>query len=456
MTSTRPWLLALVAASACAQTSPLTINQAVAQALEKYPATRVSIEQVAAAAAGINLARTSYLPRADFVGQLNRATRNNVFGMLLPQQVIPPISGPVLGTNNFTNVWGSALGVLVSWEPFDFGLRKANIETAEITRRRAEAGVDETRLEVAASAADAYLTVLAAEQTVIAARAGVSRADIFRDIVGALVKNQLRPGADESRARAESALAQNQVIQAEQATVVARTVLVQLLGPEAASAPLQSSALLMPRAQLPPENSSLADHPAAREQRTAIEESQSREHALEKSYYPRFNLQAAAYGRGTGAHPDGTTGGAVSGLGPNTQNWALGLTVSFPAFDLPSIRERRNIEKHRALGEQARYDQLVRDLNARVERARAQLEGAGRVAANTPVVVEAARDSERQATARYRAGLATLIEVADAQRLLTQAEIDDALARLAIWRARLNLAIAGGSVDPFLREVSSQ
>src|SRR5207247_1818506 len=113
-----------------AQQVPLTLDQAVQQALNNYPAVRSSLEQVLAAAAGIRLARTSYLPRADFLGQANRATHNNVFGMLLSQPIISPISGPVLGTNSLNSVWGSAVGVLVSWEPFDFGLRRANIEAA--------------------------------------------------------------------------------------------------------------------------------------------------------------------------------------------------------------------------------------------------------------------------------------------------------------------------------------
>ena len=90
----RPFLFMLALAAhagpAAAQQAPLTLEQAVNQALDKYPAVRASIEQVSAAAAGINLARTVYLPRADFVGQMNRATRNNVFGLLLPQPVIPP------------------------------------------------------------------------------------------------------------------------------------------------------------------------------------------------------------------------------------------------------------------------------------------------------------------------------------------------------------------------------
>ena len=120
-------LAAAIVLSAQNPPQPVTIGDAVSLAVERYPLISVSKEQLAAAAAGINLARTSYLPRVDALGQINRATRNNIFGLLLPQSVIPSISGPVLGTNNFTNVWGSAVGILVSWEPFDFGLRQANV-----------------------------------------------------------------------------------------------------------------------------------------------------------------------------------------------------------------------------------------------------------------------------------------------------------------------------------------
>src|ERR1019366_1313757 len=55
----------------------------------------------------------------------------------------------------------------------------------------------------------------------------------------------------------------------------------------------------------------------------------------------------------------------------------------------------------------------------------------------------AARAATQQATARYESGLGAITEVAEAQRLLTQAEIDDALARLAVWRGLLRVGAAG-------------
>jgi outer membrane protein TolC len=76
------------------------------------------------------------------------------------------------------------------------------------------------------------------------------------------------------------------------------------------------------------------------------------------------------------------------------------------------------------------------------------------VAANTPVQVAAARTATNQATARYQSGLGNIDAVADAQRLLTQAEIDDALARLGVWRGLLGVATSAGNLQPFLAEAS--
>jgi outer membrane protein TolC len=82
------------------------------------------------------------------------------------------------------------------------------------------------------------------------------------------------------------------------------------------------------------------------------------------------------------------------------------------------------------------------------------MEAARGIARQTPVQLAAARDAERQAAARYKSGLGTLLEVADAQRLATQADIDDALARLNIWRAMLRAAAAAGDLEPFLTQAS--
>ena len=122
----------------------------------------------------------------------------------------------------------------------------------------------------------------------------------------------------------------------------------------------------------------------------------------------------------------------------------------FPAFDFFSTRAKKEVEAHNERSAAARYDQTLQDVTGQIEKAKAVLAGARRIAQNTPIELEAARATEQQATARYRAGLSNITEVAEAQRLLTQAEIDDGLARLGIWRALLGVAAAEGDLTPFL------
>jgi hypothetical protein len=45
------------------------------------------------------------------------------------------------------------------------------------------------------------------------------------------------------------------------------------------------------------------------------------------------------------------------------------------------------------------------------------------------------------------------VEVADAQRLLLQAESEDDLERLAVWRPLLGEALAQGDLEPFMFSV---
>jgi outer membrane protein len=448
---TRVLSVLILSVSAEAQ---MTVSQVVDSAVRNYPSVRVSQEQINAAAAGIQLARTAYLPKVDAIAQVNRATRNNVFGMLMPQSVIPSISGPVLGSNNFGTAWGSAMGVLVTWEPFDFGLRKANVDASAAARAESEAALKKAQFDVAVMAADAYVTLVASQETVRAAQAGVDRAEAISRTIHAQVNAELRPGADASRVDAEVAASRTLMIQAQQAVEIARVTVSQFVGLPPAAIVVASAKLL----QLPPEGMvaplDTAANPVAMEQNAVIEQLKAQLKVLERSYFPHFYAEASTYARGTGAEINGNNLGGVNGLAPTVQNSALGFTVAFPIFDRPSIRAKEAGQSATIRAETARYQQIAIDLTAQWNRAVAMLRGARNVAANTPIQVAAARAATEQATARYQAGLGNIDEIAEAQRLLTQSEIDDALARLSVWRGLLGVATAGGDIQPFVVEAS--
>ena len=99
-----------------AQNTPqkVTLEEALQYAVDHYPSVRAALEQVNASSANVSVAHSSYLPRLDSLWQTNRATANNIFGQLLPQSVIPAMSGPVLPSASTQTAWGSGAGALLS------------------------------------------------------------------------------------------------------------------------------------------------------------------------------------------------------------------------------------------------------------------------------------------------------------------------------------------------------
>jgi outer membrane protein len=444
------------------QTSPLsggavTMTEVVQSAVRDYPLIHVTQEELNASAANIRLARTAYLPRADGLVQINRATRNNIFGTMLPQSTLPSMSGPVIGTNNGGSVWGSATGLLISWQPFDFGLRHANVEAARAARDEADATSQRSQLEVATAAADAFLTLIAAGQTEKAAAAAVENWDVLLRSIHALASAQLRPGADESRIDAERAMAKTELVYAEQAGETERATLAKFLPrADTAGITLDTARLLneLPPAgeeELPFQSTS---HPVMAEQRAAIAQSAAQLHATERSWVPQFNVEAAGYARGTGAEVTGQRLAGANGLAPNVQNYAAGVNITFPFMDFASIHAREAAQSATLRANKASEQLADKTLEEQFSRAKATLHAARKVAANTPVEVRSAHTAFDQAKARYQAGLAPIDDVAQAQRLVVQAEIDDSIARLNVWRALLQIDAARGDIQPFLQAVS--
>ena len=151
---------------------------------------------------------------------------------------------------------------------------------------------------------------------------------------------------------------------------------------------------------------------------------------------------------------DGGRLGGVNGLAPTVQNYGIGLTATFPVMDKFALREQEVMQSANIRASQAQSRLVATNLQAQFDAALARLAGARRVAANTPIEVSSATVAVRQTTARYQAGLAPIYDLAQAQRLLVQAQIDDALARLNVWRARLEVETARGNIQPFLAEAT--
>jgi len=435
---------------------PLTLEQVIAIATMNYPAIRAAQAQQKAANSVVEVAKTAFLPRTDILWQIDRATANNVLGLTLPQSVVPSVTGSILPADATRSAWNSTGGALLSWQPFDFGARGAKVEVARQGGEAAKQASMLTQLQVSANAGSAFFDLAAAEQLVTVAQANVRRYESFDKVVHVLVDNTLRPGADASQADAQLALARNQLIQAQTQVAVKRAALSEYLQSKDGQAEVDASALLAAQPTADLAATSEARHPFVLEEHALTLQQEAQKRFLDRSYVPVFSASGVVFGRGAGTSTTGTFPGGSAGLAPDTLNWAAGAQVTFSAFDFFNLRDQRRVQQANVQTEHARMDQALSDVTTAVQQAQATLSGARKLAANTPVELTAAQASEQQQQARYRSGLATVVDAAAAESVLAQAEGDDAIARLGVWRAELGLAVAQGDLHPFLQLLESQ
>jgi outer membrane protein TolC len=323
----------------------------------------------------------------------------------------------------------------------------AVVDTALAEEGHAEAATAALKLEVAYDAADRFVNFVSRTEIVRAAQASVDRDRVFVQIVKALTDQALRPGVDLSRAQAELAIAEVQLIRTQQNAAVACIELGQALGDaRMVITPAPGPLLSGQPGGFPP---SRVPHPALIESDAAVTAAQKREQATKMEYLPRLDLVGAIWTRGSGL-PNNGKASPADGLAPDTPNWAAGITFAWPILETVGVRARARSEAANVQAAVARRAELGDLIDAQVLSAASIADGARRVAAETPVALASARAAETQATARYKSGLASVLEVAEAQRLLTDAEIQDAEARLGVWSGLLLAARAAGDLGPFL------
>ncbi len=423
----------------------LDIEQAMKLSASRHPAVTAHQARIAGADARVEVERARFWPDVELFAQLDRSTSNTSSGALFAVPGLPVVSGAP-GRKFDLGAFGTAAGVTASWDALGYRRWDAQIDAAQAEARAVRVDAAVTELELAYAAADRFIVVIVRDESVTAARAGVDRARVFVTTVNAAVDQNLRPGADLSRAQAELSLAETAVIRAEAASHVALAQLAEALG-----APGQATAPQAGKLRVLPQRPTLASLPSASDPRLVevaarIDAARARKAAIETGTLPKVALVGALWGRANG---NDTGGLGLDGLVPDVPNWALGVAVAWPVFAGKLVDPQARVEAANIAHDEARAQEISQHEQAQIAQAMAILDGAYRVAASTPVALKAARDAEQQATARYQAKLATADDVAQAQRLLQQAEIDDAVARLEVWHAILDYAYALGDLSRF-------
>lgn len=366
--------------------------------------------------------------------------------------LLPTLDGFVSGSRSNTQPPLPATtlvqgGLQTAWEIDLFGARRGTSEAAQIRLQGAQAGWHEARVSVAAETANSYVSLRTCErQLVVATNDAKSRAETARladlsaqaGFTAPASAALARASAAEGSARATQQRAQCDV---EVKGLVALTGLAEPALRQKLEAawvePAQASMLAV--AALPAQ--ALAQRPDVYQAELEVAAASAEVGSARADRFPRLTLSGSiAAGRAR-----------ASGVSSDVDTWSIGpLALTLPLFD--GGRRAANVDAAQARYEEAAalYKARVRQAVREVEEALVNLESARARNEDARIATEGYRVSFNATEARYRSGLASLVELEDARRTALAAEtalVSLQRERVAAWIA-LYRAAGGGWARP--------
>lgn len=429
----------------------MTLEEALAYAHAHHPSLRSAVARVAAAAADSRVPRAQWLPTFGATVQAFEGTTNNTTASYVgvPDVDLPRIGGTKVGDPRMSSsaAWTPSTSTLAAvgggQEIFDFGRIAAQAAVADHTFEAETHRAERERLRLDLMVKEAFYGVLAARDVLRAAQEAFTRARGHRDLAAAGVKSGLHAPIEQTRAEAELTRFEVGQIRASGSVRRARAVFAAAVGVDA---PLLDAAGEPPAlVPAPPLNEALEqaarEDPALKESRARADATDARARAIAAELRPDLALTAAFSGRaGTATPSSGSLAGQYGPL-PSVANWDVGLVLRWPLFD-PVVTARRRAAEARAVGAHADLAVLTQQERAAVQETYVILEVSQAALVSLDHAVQAAHANYAQAEARFKAGLGTSLEIADAETLRTESEIQLALGRYDVHRARAVLAQA--------------
>jgi outer membrane protein TolC len=163
-------------------------------------------------------------------------------------------------------------------------------------------------------------------------------------------------------------------------------------------------------------------------------------------------MNASLWGKGSSSNTNAiqqVAGGAL----PQVFNYMIGASFSFPIMEYFPLRAQKDMALSNELAAKADFELAMQILEKKDVRARISLAQSRRIADETPKMVAAARVREIKVFNRYSTGLTNMVDLAEAEKALASANVEDALAHIDVWRAILHLAYVQGDLQPFLQLV---
>ncbi|OGL09208.1 MAG: hypothetical protein A3I17_07075 [Candidatus Rokubacteria bacterium RIFCSPLOWO2_02_FULL_72_37] len=399
----------------------LTLEEAIAIALETQPQIQARLSDYAAAQFRVDQALAPLLPQIS--GSWTAARAQNVSG------------SPGTGTTQVlrtTTFWTDSTLARVSASQllFDFGKTFA---ATDVAKKNAEMTLEDLELQrqlVTLAVKEAYTNINFAQRLIKVQLQALERAELNLKSARGFFEVGTRPKSDVTRAEVDVANARLGVIQARNAERVARVALNTAMG-IAADTPTQI-------------RDNLVEQKAEFDRRQLLAEALGRRPEYKQE---QLRVDAAdAFVRQTFRNflPD-ITGGGFYGAQRADMNevWELNIGLTWSIYDGGNRIARYREAKASLEAARARVKARALDISREVEQAQLTLEETDERIQAAQAAVASAQENFRLAQGRFDAGVGTILELTDAQLALTQAQNTEAQAladhRIAV--ARLERAI---------------
>jgi outer membrane protein TolC len=396
---------------------PITVDEAVAIALEFQPNIRARLGDYAAAKYRVDQALAPLLPQLAASVSSSTSRSTVVTTSATTGTTIASIQEREFGQT-------LAAQLTLSQLLFDFGKNAASTDAA---RKLSEVALEDVELQrqlITQTVKQAYTNINFAQRLQRVAQQALERAELNLRSARGFFDVGTRPKSDVTRAEVDVANARVDVIRARNAERLGRAALNVAMGVPADTPTQVVDSLVYQPTKL--DRTRLMDEaqrrrPESRQARLRAEAAEAVVRRTTRDFFPDIT-GAAAYGATRTSFDEA---------------WSATLSLQWSIFDGGNRIARHREARANLEAAQARVRATELDIQREVEQAQISVSEAEERIQAAQVAVESAQENFRLAQGRFDAGVGTILELTDAQLALTQAQNTEAQA-LADYRIALS------------------
>jgi outer membrane protein len=420
-----------------AEESLLTLDEAVKRALAKNPTVTAAQATLEASDNRVYEARSGFLPQAILSASYKRGTLNQEASPALKASPTASQFKSALNIKSMDSFDTYAFSLVVNQLIWDFGRTGGTYDAAKALRDASSFDLESSKRSLWLAVTQAYFTVLATQELVIAASETKKQMEKHLEQAKAQYEVGIRQRIDVTRATSDLASAQLTLVRTTNANRLARVALNNTMGvPEHTDYRVERPANSMPLEVASLEETireAISNRPETRSLKQKVQALSEQIRVAQSGWYPA--IAANAGWNYTGYH-----------LNNLPYNWGVGLTIGWNIFSgLQTVHAVREAEANQR-AQQALLSNLEIGIRAEVESALLSYNEARESLIPAKALLDSAQETMYLADGRYNAGTGNIVEVTDAQAVLTQAKAGLIQAEYDIEIARVVLLKATGAI----------